>query len=71
MIDGKQFNNAYGSWDKDTLGKVQTADTALDYNPETKAALGQYYQAISQGDTARAAELFKDINASTYYIYFS
>lgn len=64
LIDGKQFNNAYDSWDKDILGKVQTADTALDYNPETKAALGQYYQAISQGDTARAAELFKNINAS-------
>lgn len=31
--------------------------------------MGQYYQAISQGDTARAAELFKDINASTDATY--
>lgn len=49
-IDGSAFNKAYNNWDTNTLNKVQTADTALDYSPEAQQAIQNYYQAQAIGD---------------------
>lgn len=63
-IDGKQFNQAYSNWDKNVLDKVRTADTALDYDPETKQKLNEYYRALQSGDTAKAQAIANVINGS-------
>nr|QTZ82742.1 MAG: putative endolysin [Enquatrovirus sp.] len=63
-IDGKAFNTAYGNWDKNVLEQEQTADRALDYNPETKQLLSEYYRAVQSGDTAKAQAIASRINGS-------
>lgn len=63
-IDGKAFNTAYGNWDKNVLEQEQTADRALDYNPETKQLLSEYYRAVQSGNTAKAQALANRINGS-------
>lgn len=63
-IDGKAFNTAYGNWDKNVLEQEQTADRALDYNPETKQLLSEYYRAVQSGDTAKAQDITSRINGS-------
>lgn len=64
-IDGRIFNTAYGNWDKNVLEQEQTADRALDYSPETKQQISEYYRALQSGDTAKAQAIASNINGST------
>ena len=63
-IDGKAFNTAYSNWNKNVLEQEQTADKALDYSPETKQKLSEYYSALQSGDTAKAQAIASTLNGS-------